>query len=352
MEVRVERTTNPKAKPEDMSKVSFGSIFTDHMFLMDHDPENGWHDARIVPYGPLQIQPGSTVLQYAAEVFEGLKAYRTPDGSVQIFRPDENAKRMNNSAERMALPTMDVDMMVEAMVKLVEFEKDWVPSEPGTSLYIRPFLYGDDENLSLRPYTKSTFCIILSPVGPYFPDGLKPVPLLIEEEDVRAVRGGTGYAKCGGNYAGAMRAGAKAESKGYSQVLWIDGVERKYVEEAGGMNVMFRIDGKMVTPELNGSVLPGITRKSALEIFKDWGDEVEERLLPVDELITAIKEGRVSDAFMIGTAAVICPISGVAYGDDLYEIENGETPEKIYKAITDIQWGFAEDKYGWCVKVD
>ena len=332
MEVRVERTTNPKAKPEDMSKVSFGSIFTDHMFLMDHDPENGWHDARIVPYGPLQIQPGSTVLQYAAEVFEGLKAYRTPDGSVQIFRPDENAKRMNNSAERMALPTMDVDMMVEAMVKLVEFEKDWVPSEPGTSLYIRPFLYGDDENLSLHPYTKSTFCIILSPVGPYFPDGLKPVPLLIEEEDVRAVRGGTGYAKCGGNYAGAMRAGAKAESKGYSQVLWID--------------------GKMVTPELNGSVLPGITRKSAIEIFKDWGDEVEERLLPVDELITAIKEGRVSDAFMIGTAAVICPISGVAYGDDLYEIENGETPEKIYKAITDIQWGFAEDKYGWCVKVD
>ena len=350
MEVRVERTTNPKEKP-DMSTVSFGSVFTDHMFLMDHDPENGWHDARIVPYGPLPIQPASTVLQYAAEVFEGLKAYRTPDGSVQIFRPDENAKRMNNSAERMALPAMDVDMMVEAMVKLVEVDKDWVPSDPGTSLYIRPFLYGDDANLSLHPYTKSTFCIIMSPVGPYFPDGLKPVPLMIEEDDVRAVRGGTGYAKFGGNYAGAMRAGARAEAKGYSQVLWIDGVERKYVEEAGGMNVMFRIDGKMVTPQLNGSVLPGITRKSAIEIFNDWGDEVEERLLSVDELITAIKEGRVSDAFMIGTAAVICPISGVAYGDELYEIENGEMAQKIYDAITDIQWGRSEDKYGWGVKV-
>ena len=352
MDVRFEKTTAPKEKPQDMSKVPFGSVFTDHMFMMDHDPENGWHDARIVPYGPISVMAGATVFHYAAEVFEGLKAYRKPDGSVQIFRPEENAKRMNNSAERMALPKMDVDMMVEAMVKLVEVEKDWVPTDPGTSLYIRPFLYANDEDLSLHPYTKSTFVIILSPVGPYFPDGLKPVPLLVEEEDVRAVRGGTGYAKCGGNYAGAMRAGARAEAKGYSQVLWIDGVERKYVEEAGGMNVMFRIDGKMVTPELNGSVLPGITRKSAIEIFEDWGDPVEEKAIPLDELLAAIKEDRVSDAFMIGTAAVICPISGLAYGDDLYEINNGDTAQKIYDAITNIQWGRAEDKYGWCVQVD
>ena len=224
MEIRVDKVFVGKAKP-DMSTVAFGTYFTDHMFLMDYDPENGWHDARIVPYGPLQIMPSSTIMQYASEVFEGLKAYRTPAGDIQLFRPDENAKRMNNSAERMALPTCPVDMQVEAMKALVEVEKDWVPAEEGTSLYLRPFIFANDQDIALHPYKKCVYCIIACPVGSYFPAGLKPAPLMLEMDDVRAVRGGTGFAKCGGNYAGAMRAGKNADDKGYSQVLWIDGVE-------------------------------------------------------------------------------------------------------------------------------
>lgn len=353
MEINIQRASELKAKP-DISKVPFGSCFSDHMFIMDWDKESGWHDARIVPYGPLQIMPCSTVIQYASEIFEGLKAYRCPDGSVQLFRPEENAKRMNNSAVRMDLPEIPVEDQVEAMRALVEIDKDWVPDDFGTSLYIRPFLFANDDNLSLHPYTRACYCIILSPVGSYFPDGLKPVPLILETEDVRAVRGGTGFAKCGGNYAGAMRAGARAESKGFAQVLWLDGVERKYIEEGGGMNVMFKINGKIVTPQLNGSVLPGITRKSAIQLFRDNGIEVDERLVSVDEIFEAAGDGSLEEAWMIGTAAVICPISGLTWNEKSITINNGEIGETtrwIYDAITDIQWGKADDSYGWCLKI-
>ena len=354
MEIRVDKVFVGKAKP-DMSTVAFGTYFTDHMFLMDYDPENGWHDARIVPYGPLQIYPSSTIIQYASEVFEGLKAYRTPNGEVQLFRPDENAKRMNNSAERMALPTMPVEMQIEAMKALVEVDKDWVPSGDGQSLYLRPYMFANDLDIALHPYKKVVYGIIACPVGSYFPGGLKPAPLMLEMDDVRAVRGGTGFAKCGGNYAGAMHAGKNADDKGYSQVLWIDGVERKYVEEAGGMNVMFKIDGKIVTPQLNGSVLPGITRKSAIELLKSQGWEVEERLVPVTELLEGIKSGAVEEAWMIGTAAVVCPIGEFAYDGESYIVNNGEigeTTQKLYDDLTAIQWGKTEDTFGWTVKVD
>jgi branched-chain amino acid aminotransferase, group II len=349
MDVKIVRTTSPKAKP-DMATVPFGTYFSDHMFMMDYTTDKGWYDPRIIPYGPLEIEPCATIIQYATEVFEGLKAYRTPEGKVQMFRPDENAKRIKNSAERMALPQMDVDMMVDFMRQYVEFEADWVPADPGTSLYLRPFIYATDPCLSLHPIHEAHFCIIACPVGNYFPDGLKPVPILIEKDDVRAVRGGTGYAKCGGNYAGAMRAGEKAEKNGFSQVLWIDGVERKYVEEAGGMNVMFKINGDVVTPQLNGSVLPGITRKSSLEIVKDWGMNAVERLITVEELIEAAQSGALEEAWMVGTAAVVCPIGELAYDDQRYVINGGtigEITQKLYDDLTAIQWGRVPDRYGW-----
>lgn len=354
MDVKIVKTQSPKAKP-DMATVPFGTYFSDHMFLMDYSIDKGWYDPRIVPYAPLEVEPCSTIMQYASEVFEGLKASRTPEGKVQLFRPDENAKRMNNSAERMALPKIDVDEMVGYMKKFVEVEKDWVPSDPGTSLYLRPFIYADDPCLSLHPYHKAVFCIIACPVGNYFPDGMKPAPILIEKDDVRAVRGGTGFAKCGGNYAGAMHAGERAEKNGFSQVLWIDGVERKYVEEAGGMNVMFKINGEIVTPELNGSVLPGITRKSSLEIVKDWGMKATERLITVEELIKDAESGALEEAWMVGTAAVVCPIGELAYEDKRCVINGGkigEVTNKLYEDLTAIQWGRVPDRYGWNVTVD
>ena len=354
MDIKIQRVSTPKEKV-DATKVPFGTYFTDHMFLMDYETGKGWFNARIVPYGKLAFDAAATVYHYATEIFEGLKAYRTPEGNVQLFRPIENVRRMNNSASRMSLPQMDEDMMLEALLKFVSFEKDWVPDKPGTSLYLRPFLVAVDPCLSLHPVHQCVFCIIACPVGSYFPNGLKPVPILIEEHDVRAVRGGTGYAKCGGNYAGAMRASDRAEAKGFSQVLWIDGVERKYVEEAGGMNVMFQINGEIVTPELNGSVLPGITRKSCIEVMRGWGMKVAERLLSLDELLDACKTGALEEAWCCGTAAVIAPIGELAYGDARYIVNNnqiGRTTRRLYDEITGIQWGLVPDKYHWAVTVE
>ena len=269
MDIKVFKTATPKAKP-DQSKLGFGRYFTDHMFIMEHDA-TGWHDARIVPYGDLSISPASTVLHYGAEIFEGLKAYRLPDGSVQLFRPEENAKRMINSAERLCLPQVSVEDFMTALKALIEIDKAWVPYEEGTALYIRPFEFANAPFLGVHAVQDAVFIIILSPVGAYYAEGLNPVKIAIEDVDVRAVRGGTGYAKCGGNYAASLRAGEKAEEKGYAQVLWLDGVERKYIEEVGSMNVMFKIGDEIVTPKLTGSVLPGITRKSCVELLKEFG---------------------------------------------------------------------------------
>lgn len=349
MEIKITKAPVLKEKP-DSSTLGFGRIFTDHMFMMDYSREEGWHDARIVPFGNISLHPASTVLHYGSEIFEGLKAYRRKDGKVQLFRPTENIKRMNNSAERLCLPQIEEDDFMQILDTFISLEQDWVPSAEGTSLYIRPFMFGNDENLGVHAVHHATFAIILSPVGSYYKEGINPVKIMIEDKDVRAVRGGTGYAKCGGNYAASNRAGEKAEEKGYSQVLWLDGVERKYIEEVGAMNVMFKIDGEIVTPALTGSILPGITRKSCIEVLKSEGYTVNERLLSVDELGKALKNGKLEEAWGCGTAAVVSPIGELCYKDVKYTINGGkigDVTQHLYDTLTGIQWGRLPDTKGW-----
>ncbi len=353
-EISITKTTTPKAKPQDESKLGFGKIFTDHMFLMDYSEGEGWHNGRIVPFGPIPTNPASTVFHYGAEIFEGMKAYRAENGDIQLFRPMENIKRLNNSAERLCLPQLDEEGCLDILNTIVELEKDWVPHSEGTSLYIRPFLYGNDPHLGVHAVKNAVFAVICSPVGAYYAEGINPVKIAIESEDVRAVRGGTGYAKCGGNYAASLRAGQRAEEKGYTQVLWLDGVHRKYIEEVGAMNVMFKIGGKIITPALTGSVLPGITRKSCIELLKDWGYTVEERAFSVDELFEAAENGTLEEAWGTGTAAVVSPIGHLFYNNKEYTVANnqiGELTQKLYDELTGIQWGKREDKHGWTVRV-
>ena len=349
MKIEITKTTCPAEKPE-ASTLGFGKVFTDHMFIMDYTKGQGWYNARIVPFGNISIHPASTVLHYGSEIFEGLKAYRRADGKVQMFRPIENVRRLNTSAERLCLPQIPEEDLLEILDTFVELEQDWTPSAEGTSLYLRPFMFGNDESLGVHSVANATFMIIASPVGSYYKEGINPVKIMIESEDVRAVKGGTGYAKCGGNYAASNRAGEKAERKGYSQVLWLDGVERKYIEEVGAMNVMFKIDGEIVTPMLTGSILPGITRKSCLELLRDEGYKVSERLISVEELEQALKAGKLEEAWGCGTAAVVSPIGELCYKDDVFVINNGEIGEvtqHLYDTLTGIQWGKIEDKYGW-----
>ena len=353
MDIQITKTTCPKEKP-DSSTLGFGRIFTDHMLMVDYSRGIGWHDARIIPFGNLSLHPASTVLHYGSEIFEGLKAYRRADGGVQLFRPIENIRRLNRSAERLCLPQIPEEDAMELLTTFVTLEQDWTPSAPGTSLYLRPFLFGNDESLGVHAVHNATFVIIASPVGSYYKEGINPVKIMIESEDVRAVRGGTGYAKCGGNYAASNRAGEKAEQKGYSQVLWLDGVERKYIEEVGAMNVMFKIDGEIVTPALTGSILPGITRMSCIEVLKNEGYTVSERLLSVDELGQALEEGRLEEAWGCGTAAVVSPIGELCYQDKKFVINNGEigaVTQHLYDTLTGIQWGKLEDTFGWTLPI-
>ena len=349
MEIKITKTDCPKEKP-DSATLGFGKIFTDHMFMMDYSAGRGWHDARIIPFQNISIHPASTVLHYGSEIFEGLKAYRREDGVVQLFRPIENVRRMNNSAERLCLPQIPEDDAMQILETFVSLEQDWTPSAPGTSLYLRPFMYGNDESLGVHAVQNATYVIIASPVGSYYKEGINPVKIMIEDEDVRAVRGGTGYAKCGGNYAASNRAGQRAEEKGYSQVLWLDGVERRYIEEVGAMNVMFKINGEIVTPALTGSILPGITRKSCIEVLRDEGYTVNERLLSVDELGEALKNGILEEAWGCGTAAVVSPIGELCYKGTKYIINNGEigkVTQHLYDTLTGIQWGKIKDTRGW-----
>ena len=352
MEIKIEKTTAPKAIPTE--NLGFGKIFTDHMFIADYSRDIGWHDARIVPFGNLNMHPAATVFHYGAEIFEGLKAYRRADGKVQLFRPIENVRRMNNSAERLRLPQMAEEDMLQAIKEIVKVEEKWVPHKEGESLYIRPFLFGNDEHLGVHSIVNATFVIICSPSGSYYAEGINPVKIMIEEDDVRAVRGGTGFAKCGGNYTAANRAGEKAEQLGYTQVLWLDGVERKYIEEVGAMNVMFKIDGEIVTPALTGSILPGITRKSCVEVLKKEGYNVSERLLSIDELTEAMENGKLEEAWGCGTAAVVSPIGQLFYKGKTYTINNneiGQVTQSLYNKLTGIQWGKIEDTYGWTVEI-
>lgn len=349
----VTRTTAPKEKPDE-TKLGFGKVFTDHMFIMDYTAGQGWHDGRIVPYGPFKLDPSCTVFHYAQEIFEGLKAYRTADGSVQLFRPIENARRINNSAERMCIPQIPEEDFVDAIKELVKVDEDWVPHAPGTSLYIRPFIIASDAALGVHASKTYIFCIICSPSGSYYAAGINPVKIYVENDDVRAVRGGTGFTKCGGNYAASIRAGERAEEVGFAQVLWLDGVERKYIEEVGAMNVMFRIDGKVVTPSLDGSILPGITRKSCIELIRSWGIEVEERLLSAEELFDAAENGRLEEAWGTGTAAVVSPIGEMKWNERDVIVNGGrigELTQRLYDELTGIQWGRIPDERGWITKL-
>ncbi len=353
MEIKFIKADTLKAKP-DSSTLGFGKVFTDYMFMMDYSREEGWHDARIVPFAPISLHPASTVLHYGSEIFEGLKAYRTADGSVQLFRPIENIRRMNNSADRMCLPTIPEDLAMQVLTEFVKVEQDWTPAAEGTSLYLRPFMFGNDETLGVHAVHNATYAIIASPVGSYYKEGINPVKIMIESEDVRAVRGGTGEAKCGGNYAASNRAGERAEQKGYSQVLWLDGVHRKYIEEVGAMNVMFKIAGEVVTPALSGSILPGITRKSCLEVLRTKGYKVSERLISIDELAEAMQNGTLEEAWGCGTAAVISPIGELCYQDKKHTVNGGkigETTQMLYDTLTGIQWGKIDDPFGWVQKL-
>ena len=349
MEIKIERAKTLKEKP-DKNNLGFGTYFTDHMFMMDYTEGVGWHDARIVPYAPIAMDPATMVLHYAQETFEGLKAYRNPKGEITLFRPEMNARRMINSNKRICMAELPEDMFVEAVEAIVKYEQDWITTAKDTSLYIRPFMFASEASVGVHPAKSYTFVIILSPVGSYYPEGVNPVKIWVEDEYVRAVKGGTGFTKCGGNYAASIAAQVKAESHGYTQVLWLDGVHRKYVEEVGTMNVMFLIDDTVVTAPLEGSVLPGVTRDSIIHILKDWGYKVEERELSIDELMEAGRNGKLKEAFGTGTAAVISPVGQLYYkGEEIVinDFKTGELTQKLYDTLTGIQWGRLEDKYGW-----
>ena len=351
--IKITRAATLKEKP-DSSTLVFGKNMTDHMFLADYDEGQGWHDPRIVPYGPLQIDPAAKVLHYAEEIFEGLKAYRTADGSIQLFRIKDNIDRMNKSADRLCLPKIPEDLAMAGIMELVKVEQDWVPSEKDTSLYIRPFMIGLDAALGVHSSKHVQFIVIVCPVGAYYPEGLNPVKIYVEDQDVRAVKGGTGMAKTGGNYAASLRAGDRAEKAGYSQVLWLDGVHRKYIEEVGSMNVMFKVAGKILTPDLNGSVLDGITRRSCIQLLKDWGYEVEERRISAEELFEAAENGTLEEAWGTGTAAVVSPIGELAMEDKKVTVSGGKIgpiTQKLYDELTGIQWGRVADPHNWITKL-
>ena len=355
LNIKYDLVSVKKEKP-DWDNLGFGKYFTDHMFIMDYDAGMGWHDARIVPYQNLSLDPACMVFHYAQEMFEGLKAYRTPDGSVQLFRPQKNIERMNNTNKRLCIPQLDPDDVLCALRAIVDVEKDWVPVKEGTSLYIRPFIIATDVQLGVHPSKSYKFIIIMSPVGAYYAEGIKPVKIFVETEYVRAVKGGTGFAKVGGNYACSLIGQEKAERLGYSQVLWLDGIEHKYIDEVGAMNVFFVIDGKVITPALDeGNILPGVTRASCIEILRKLGYTVEERKLSLAEVIEAYKAGKLDEAFGTGTAAVVSPMGALDTENEKMVINNGEIgkiAQTLYDTLTGIQWGRLPDDFGWTVKVN
>lgn len=349
MDISVQLTQSPKTKPAS-DHLSFGNVFSDHMFMMDYTEGIGWHDARIVPYGTISYEPSLMVFHYGQSIFEGLKAYRTDSGDITLFRPDENMARLNISCDRLCIPRIDAAFCIEAMKKLVDIDRDWVPDAPDTSLYIRPFIIATDPFLGVRPSNTYHFMIITGPVGAYYKEGLNPVRIYVEAEYVRAVVGGIGAAKAAANYAASLKAQVAAKDKGYTQVLWLDGVDRKYVEEVGTMNVFFVIGDEIVTPALNGSILPGITRKSCIEMLKSWGYKVSERRISIEEIFSAHAQGQLTEAFGTGTAAVISPIGELNWKDQTIQLTEGKIgtiSQKLYDELTGIQYKKIADPYNW-----
>ena len=349
MEITITRNADLKSKPADDS-LGFGTLFTDYMFNMDYDLQNGWHNPRIEPYGPIAMDPATMFLHYGQGIFEGLKAYRTESDRIQLFRPQENISRLNRSGRRLCIPEVDEDFALKAMKQLIEMEKEWVPGAPETSLYIRPTIIAMDPFLGVRASHTYRYFIILSPVGAYYPEGFNPIKILVTSDHVRAVRGGVGEAKTPGNYASSLLAGEQAHEAGYTQVLWLDGVEQKYLEEVGSMNIFFVIDDEIITPELNGSILPGVTRKSVIELARHWNEKVSERKISIDDLMQAHAAGSLKEVFGAGTAAVISPVGQIKYNDQVITINDNQTgpvAQKYYQAITDMQYGKADDPMGW-----
>lgn len=355
LNIHIDKTHQPKQKP-DPSHLGFGNYFTDHMFMMDFKEGKGWYNPRIIPYQPISLSPAAMVLHYAQELFEGLKAYRTPAGEIQLFRANKNIERLNQTAQRLCMPCLEEKAVLQAICELVKQDRDWVPEMPGTSLYIRPFMFATEAHLGVHPAKEYLFMIICSPVASYYAQGLQPVKIYIEKEYVRAVRGGMGFAKTGGNYASSLIGQRKAENFGYEQVLWLDGVEHKYVDEVGAMNVFFVIDNVVVTPALtSGTLLPGVTRDSCIQLLQNWQIPVEERPISIDELYQAYRHGRLKEAFGSGTAAVISPIGELSDGQEKMILNDGKIgpiAQKLYNTLTDIQWGRRLDPFGWIKKID
>jgi branched-chain amino acid aminotransferase len=352
--VEVEHREDRKEKPKSDDLV-FGRTFTDHMFVMDYSEPVGWHDARIIPYQPITLDPSAMTFHYGQTIFEGLKAYYTPEGDVQLFRPQSNFKRMNHSNDRLCIPAIDEKFVLKAIKQLVDLERDWVPTAEGTSLYIRPFIISTESYIGVAPSHHYKFMVILSPVGAYYKEGINPVKIAVENHYVRAVKGGTGEAKTGGNYASSLKAQEICEQNGFTQVLWLDGVEKKYIEEVGSMNVFFKINGEVITPALNGSILEGITRNSVMKLLKHWNIPVIERKISMEELYQAYLNGSLEEAFGTGTAAVVSPIGQLNWdGKDIFinEAKTGDIAKSLYETLTDIQYGKIEDPFQWIEKVN
>ena len=352
MELTLNRISpeNQKNPPASMEGVVFGTVFSNHMFSMVWDDGMGWHDAEIGPYQPLVLDPSTIVLHYGQSSFEGLKAYRNPSGGINLFRPRENFLRMNRTAQRMCLPELDIDFVLGALKQLLQEDSDWVPKEEGTSLYIRPTKLATQEALGLKVSSKYLFYIILSPVGPYYPEGFNPVKIVVSDQYVRATPGGVGEAKTAGNYAACNLAEKQAQAQGFTQVLWLDAVERKYIEEVGSMNIFFVIDDEIVTPQLNGTILPGITRKSVMELARHWDLKTRERRISIDEVLEGLESGRVSEVFGAGTAAVISPVGLLHYRGQSSQVGDGQTgpvAKRFFQHLTAIQYGRENDPFGW-----
>ncbi len=353
MEPTIISTDRLKAKPDE-TKLGFGTLFTDYMLNMDYHPDKGWHNSRIEPYGPIPMDPSTMVLHYGQAVFEGLKAYRTDSGAIQLFRPQANFKRLNRSSHLLCIPEMDEAAALEGLKALLRIEKDWVPRAAGTSLYIRPTIVATDPFLGVRSSNTYRYFVILSPVGAYYAAGFNPVKIWVTRGHVRAVRGGLGEAKTPANYAASLYAADIAHKKGYTQVLWLDGVEQKYIEEVGAMNIFFVIDDEIVTPALNGSILPGITRDSVLALSRSWGLKTSERRISIDEVMAAHASGKLQEIFGSGTAAVISPVGELKYGDQIISVGDGTVgpvANRMYHYLTDIQYGKVPDTLGWIERI-
>jgi branched-chain amino acid aminotransferase len=354
MEVKVTTARTNRTRPKD-SELGFGQMFTDHMFVMDYSQDKGWHDPRIEPFADFSISPAAMVFHYGQAIFEGLKAFKTEDKKICLFRARDNFKRMNRSAKGMCMPQIDVDFVMDSLKQLIRLEEKWIPETLGTSLYVRPTLIATDSHLGVRSSFTFRFFIILSPVGAYYAEGLNPVKIWVAKDHVRAVKGGVGEFKTAGNYAASLFAAESAKKEGYAQVLWLDGVERKYIEEVGAMNIFFVIGDELVTPNLTGSILPGITRYSVISLAQKWGMKMSERKISIDEVFEAHEKGLLKEVFGSGTAAVVSPVGEIRYGDRIISIGDGmpgETAMKFYTALTDIQYGKTDDSENWIEPID